>query len=58
MSALGFSAPTGLLIWLSGQIYGEAGGLTFLVMAFISGSALLLVPALARAGSRAAVPHP
>ena len=58
MSALGFSAPTGLLIWLSGQIYGEAGGLTFLVMAVISGSALLLVPALAQAYSRAVAPHP
>jgi len=62
MSALGFSAPTGLLIWFSGQIYGEAGGLTFLVMAVIGGSALLSVPALARAFSRpgphAAARHP
>ncbi len=58
MSALGFSAPTGLLIWLSGQIYGEAGGLTFLAMAVIGGSALLLVPALARAFPRAGAPHP
>jgi len=57
MSALGFSAPTGLLIWFSGQIYGEAGGLTFLVMAVIGGSALLLVPALARTFPRPG-PHP
>ncbi len=53
-SALGFAAPTGLLIWFSGQIYGTAGGLTFLVMAVIGGSALLVVPALARSCSRAA----
>ena len=58
MSALGFSAPTGLLIWLSGQLYGEVGGLTFLVMAVIGGSALLLVPALARIFPRAGAPHP
>ncbi len=58
MSALGFSAPTGLLIWLSGNIYGAAGGLTFLLMAVIGGSALLLVPALARSYSRAGAPHP
>jgi len=62
MSAPGFSAPTGLLIWFSGQIYGEAGGLTFLVMAVIGGSALLSVPALARAfprpGPRAGARHP
>ncbi len=49
MSALGFSAPTGLLIWLSGLIYGTAGGLAFLLMAAVGGSALLIVPALARA---------
>lgn len=48
MAALGFSAPTGLLIWLSGAIYGAAGGLTFLVMAAVGGSALLVTPALAR----------
>ncbi len=61
MSALGFSAPTGLLIWFSGQIYGEAGGLTFLVMAVIGGSALLSVPAMARTfprpGPHAAARH-
>ena len=57
MSALGFSAPTGLLIWLSGHIYGAVGGLTFLLMAVIGGSALLLVPAMARSFSRAAAPH-
>ncbi len=58
MSALGFSAPTGLLIWVSGQIYGVAGGLTFLLMAAVGGSALLTVPALARAHFHAAAPRP
>ncbi len=58
MSALGFSAPTGLLIWVSGQLYGAAGGLTFLLMAAVGGSALLVVPALARAYPHAAAPHP
>lgn len=58
MSALGFSAPTGLLVWLSGLIYGAAGGLTFLLMAAVGGSALLVVPALARAAPRAAAPRP
>lgn len=58
MSALGFSAPTGLLVWLSGLIYGAAGGLTFLLMAAVGGSALLVVPALSRAAPRAAAPRP
>ena len=58
MSALGFSAPTGLLVWVSGLIYGAAGGLTFLLMAAVGGSALLVVPALARAAPRAAAPRP
>ncbi len=58
MSALGFSAPTGLLVWVSGLIYGAAGGLTFLLMAAVGGSALLIVPALARAAPRAAAPRP
>jgi len=58
MSALGFSAPTGLLIWFSGQIYADAGGLTFLLMAALGGSALLLVPALLRAGPRAEALRP
>lgn len=49
MSAFGFSAPTGALIWLSGLIYGKLGGLVFLLMAATGGSALLIVPALGRA---------
>jgi len=51
MSAWGFSAPTVVLIWLSGQMYQAYGGLVFLVMAAIGGSALLVVPALASATS-------
>jgi len=58
MSALGFSAPTGLLVWLSGLIYGSAGGLTFLLMAAVGGSALLVTPALARACPHGAAPRP
>ncbi len=47
-SALGFSAPTGLLIWVSGALYTRSGSI-FLLMALIGGSALLLVAPLARA---------
>ena len=46
LASLGFSAPTGVLIWLSGRIYGEAGGLVFLLMAALGGSALLVAPRL------------
>ena len=42
LAALGFAAPTGLLIWLSGRLYGTAGGLTFLLMAAVGGAALLV----------------
>jgi len=48
MSALGFSAPTAVLIWLSGQVYAGLGGLTFLVMAGVGGLAVVTVPGLAR----------
>jgi PPP family 3-phenylpropionic acid transporter len=44
--ALGFSAPTGVLIWVSGQVYGAAGGRVFLLMAGIGGLALLVAPHL------------
>jgi PPP family 3-phenylpropionic acid transporter len=46
MAALGFAAPTGLLIWVSGQVYGQAGGMVFLLMAVIGGAALAVVPRL------------
>ncbi len=46
MAAIGFSAPTGVLTWLSGQLYGALGGLVFLLMAAIGGAALLVAPSL------------
>ena len=48
-AALGLSAPTGLLIWLSGLIYARAGAVVFLLMAAIGGSALLLVRPIGQA---------
>ena len=47
-SALGFSAPTGLLIWVVGLGYGQFGSLVFLPMAVLGGAGLLLVRPLAR----------
>ena len=47
-SALGFSAPTGLLIWLVGLCYARYGGLVFLPMAAIGASAFFVVRPLAR----------
>jgi PPP family 3-phenylpropionic acid transporter len=47
-SALGFSAPTGLLIWLVGLGYARFGGLLFLPMAALGGAGLLLVRPLRR----------
>lgn len=49
LAAFGFSAPTGLLTWVSGLLYAEIGGRTFLVMAAVGGTALLLVPQLRQA---------
>ncbi|WP_158747023.1 MFS transporter [Acidisphaera sp. L21] len=51
-AALGFSAPTGLLIWLVGLGYHRFGGLCFLPMAALGGAGLLLAGPLSRvAGS-------
>ena len=47
-SALGFGAPTGLTMLLSGWLYTQYGGLIFLAMAGMAGMALLLVRPLAR----------
>ncbi len=47
-SALGFSAPTGLLIWLVGLAYARFGGLVFLPMAALGGAGWLLVRPLSR----------
>ena len=51
VAALGFSAPTGVLIWVSGQVYGAWGGGVFWLMAVVAaGGALLWV--LTREGWR------
>lgn len=47
-AALGYGAPTGLMMLLSGALYARFGGLAFLAMAAVGGSALLLVTPLAR----------
>ena len=47
-SALGYGAPTGLMMLLSGWLYARYGGLVFLAMAAFGGSGLLLVVPLAR----------
>jgi PPP family 3-phenylpropionic acid transporter len=47
-SALGYGAPTGLMMLLSGWLYARYGGLAFLAMAVSGGAALLLVGPLAR----------
>ncbi len=51
-SALGFSAASAALVWLTGQLYGPWGGLSFLPMAAIGGAALLTVPGLTRLADR------
>ena len=48
LSALGFAAPAGVLAWLSGAVYGVAGGGTFLLMAVVGGAGLLVAAAMAR----------
>ena len=52
LASLGFSAPSGVLMWASGRIYGQADGLVFLVMAGVGGSALLVAPLLPGAARR------
>lgn len=47
-SALGYGAPTGLMMLLSGWLYSRIGGLVFLAMAAVAGAALLLIAPLAR----------
>ena len=43
MSALGFSAATGALVWVTGQLYAGWGGGVFLLMAGVGGAALAVV---------------
>jgi PPP family 3-phenylpropionic acid transporter len=47
-SALGYGAPTGLMMLIAGWVYARQGGLVFLLMAVVGGSALLLVGPLRR----------
>ncbi|MDT7951199.1 MAG: MFS transporter [Acetobacteraceae bacterium] len=42
LAAIGFSAPTGIMIWVVGQFYASAGGGVFLLMAGLGGAALLV----------------
>ena len=46
LAALGFSLPTGVLVWLTGQLYAGLGGFVFLPMAVVGGAALLAVKPL------------
>ena len=48
-AALGYGAPAGVTMLLSGFLYARYGGLAFLVMAAVGGSALVLVRPLRRA---------
>jgi PPP family 3-phenylpropionic acid transporter len=50
-AAMGYGAPTGLMMLLAGFLYARSGELAFLAMAVLGGSALLLVRPLARAGA-------
>jgi PPP family 3-phenylpropionic acid transporter len=51
-SALGYGAPSGLMMLASGWLYARYGGLVFLAMAAAGGAALLLVGPLARVTGR------
>lgn len=48
LAAIGFSAPTGIMIWVVGQFYASAGGAVFFGMAVLGGSALLVTRFLPR----------
>jgi MFS transporter, PPP family, 3-phenylpropionic acid transporter len=50
-AALGYGAPTGLMMLLAGWLYARSGGLAFLAMALLAAGALLLVRPLARAST-------
>lgn len=48
-ASLGYGAPGGLMMLLSGFLYARFGGYAFLMMAFVGGSALTLIRPLRRA---------
>ena len=52
-TALGYGAPTGLMMLLSGWLYARYGGLVFLAMAVTGGAAWFLVGPLARVTAEA-----
>ena len=52
VSALGFSAATAVLVWLTGQLYGRWGGLAFLPMAAVGGGAGFMAGPLGRVMGR------
>jgi PPP family 3-phenylpropionic acid transporter len=54
-SALGYGAPTGLMMLLSGWLYARCGGLVFLAMAVVGGAAMFLVAPLARLTNRTVI---
>jgi len=47
-NALGFGAPSGLMVLLAGWLYAHHGGMAFAAMAAVGGLALLVVAPLAR----------
>ena len=49
MSAIGFSFASGAVVWATGQMFRDLGGLVYLPMAAMGGLALLTVAPLARA---------
>jgi PPP family 3-phenylpropionic acid transporter len=51
-SALGYGAPTGLMMLLAGWLYARHGGLAFVAMAVAGGTALVFVGPLARVMNR------
>jgi len=51
-AALGYGAPSGLMMMASGWLYARYGGLVFLAMAAMGGAALLMVAPLARVTDR------
>jgi len=47
LASLGFSGPTGVLLWVSGRLYDTVGGgSVFMLMALLGGSALVVAPRL------------
>ena len=48
LSAIGFSAPTGIMIWVVGQFYASADGAVFFGMAALGGAALFVTRWLPR----------